>query len=183
MTVNAETINPAGRRIRASDPVWGEVVDFFTDEANLLDGDQHLEWLELLTDDIEYKMPVRKTLYRRDGNGFDDHNNHFDDDRLSLGLRVRRSVEISSAYDRDPAPRIRRLITNVAVYESEESDEYAASSSILLLRNRFNAPTYEMLSGRREDVLRRTPDGMRLARRTVYLDQSALGSSFLNVFM
>jgi phthalate 3,4-dioxygenase subunit beta len=182
-TVEAPPEAATGARIGAADPRHGEIVDFLTDEAALLDDDLHLEWLELLTDDVEYKMPVRKTLYRKDGRGFDERNSHFDDDSLSLGLRVRRSVEISSAYDRDPAPRIRRLVTNIVVHATDDPDEYAVTSYILLLRNRFDAPTYDMLSGKREDVIRRTDEGLRLARRLVLLDQSALGAPYLNVFM
>jgi hypothetical protein len=52
-----------------------------------------------------------------------------------------------------------------------------------MLRNRFDDPQYDMLSGKREDIIRRTPEGLRLARRVVLLDQAALGASWLNVFM
>jgi phthalate 3,4-dioxygenase subunit beta len=182
-TIEAPVETGPHARLSASDPRHGEIVDFLTDEAALLDEDQHLEWLETLAEDIAYKIPVRKTLYRKDGRGFDERNSHFDDDVLSLGLRVRRSVEISSAYDRDPAPRIRRFVTNVVVHETDDPDELAVTSYILLLRNRFDAPTYDMLSGKREDIIRRTPDGLRLAKRLVLLDQSALGAPYLNVFM
>src|SRR6266545_5950809 len=127
-STDSTTAVETGARVRASQPLYGEILDFLIDEAALLDDDKHLEWLELLADDVTYKMPVRKTLYRRDGRGFDERNAHFDDDRLSLGLRVRRSVEIVSAYDRDPAPRIRRLVTNVVVHETDEPDEWAVTS-------------------------------------------------------
>jgi 3-phenylpropionate/cinnamic acid dioxygenase small subunit len=170
-------------RIPASNPIYGEVLDFLIDEAALLDDDLHNEWLGIMTDDVTYRMPVRKTLYRRDGRGFDDRNSHFDDDRMSLGLRVRRSVEIPSAYDRDPAPRIRRLITNVVVHKGDNDNEYKATSYIMLLRNRFDAPTYDILTAKREDVLRRTDEGLKLAKRLILVDQSALGAPYLNVFM
>lgn len=169
-------------RIKSSDPVYGEIQDFLIDEAALLDDDLHQEWLELMADDISYKMPVRKTLYRRDGRGFDKASFHFNDNKASLGIRVKRSVVIPSAFDRDPAPRIRRMITNLVVRQSG-SDEYEATSSIALFRNRFNEPTYDILTGRREDLIRRTADGLRIARRTVLLDQAGLGASYLNVFM
>jgi len=183
MTTTETTAEAKGARVSATQTLYGEIVDFLVDEAALLDDDLHFEWLELVTDDITYKMPVRKTLYRRDGKGFDEHSSHFDDDRLSLGLRVRRSVEIPSAYDRDPAPRIRRLVTNIVVHETEVDGEFAVTSYITLLRNRFDAANYDILSGKREDVVRRTPEGLKLCRRVVLLDQSALGAPYLNVFM
>src|SRR5271170_8346639 len=114
----ANDSTPALKRVKASDPVYGEILDFLNDEAYLLDDDQHKEWLALLTEDVSYVMPVRKTLYRRDGKGFDGSSFHFSDNLQSMTLRVRRSVEIASAYDRDPAPRIRRMISNIVVHES-----------------------------------------------------------------
>ncbi|MGH7858474.1 MAG: aromatic-ring-hydroxylating dioxygenase subunit beta [Candidatus Binatia bacterium] len=170
-------------RVRASDPVYGEILDFLIDEAALLDDDRHAERLGLMTEDVTYRMPVRKSLHRRDGRGFDDRNGHFDDDRLSLELRVRRSVEIPSAYDRDPAPRIRRLVTNLVVHATGSEGEYRATSYILLLRNRFDALNYDVLSAKREDVIRRTPDGLRLASRVILVDQAILGAAYWNVFM
>jgi 3-phenylpropionate/cinnamic acid dioxygenase small subunit len=182
-TTDTSTTTHSGPRISGHEELYGQIHDFLMDEAALLDDDLHNEWLGLLTDDVTYKMPVRKTLYRRDGRGFDERNSHFDDDRMSLGLRVRRSVEIESAYDRDPAPRIRRLVTNVVAHHTDNPDEFAVTSYITLLRNRFDNPTYDILTGKREDIIRRTDDGLRLAKRVVLLDQSALGAPYLNVFM
>jgi hypothetical protein len=55
---------------------------------------------------------------------------------------------------------------------------------MLLLRNRFDAPTYDILSAKREDLIRRSSDGTcKLARRLILLDQTALGAVFINVFM
>lgn len=184
MTTTTDTATKMGTRVKASDPIYGDILDFLVDEAALLDDDRHLEWLDCLTDDIIYKMPVRKTVYRRDGDGFDERNVHWDDDRFSLGLRVRRSVEIETAYDRDPAPRIRRMVTNLVVHETDTPGEYAATTHLLVLRNRFDAPTYDMLTAKREDAIRRDDDGTcKLACRLVLVDQTALGAVFINVFM
>lgn len=172
-----------GPRVIASDPIYGEMLDFLNDDAELLDDDKHNEWLERTTDDIEYTIPVRKTVYRKDGLGFDPTSFHFHDNRKSLELRVRRSVGIATAYDRDPLPRIRRFISNVVVHETEAVGEYLVKSYIALYRNRFDDPHFDVLTGRREDIIRRTPEGLRLAKRTVYLDQVALGAPYLNIFM
>jgi len=180
----ADTAMRAGTRVKASDPVYGDILDFLIDEVALLDDDRHVEWLDCLTDDIVYKMPVRKTVYRRDGDGFDGRNAHWHDNRQSLGLRVRRSVELPSAYDRDPAPRIRRMVTNLAVRETDTPGEYKATTNLVLLRNRFDAAAYDMLSAKREDIIRRDDGGTcKLASRLILVDQTALGAVFINVFM
>jgi 3-phenylpropionate/cinnamic acid dioxygenase small subunit len=170
--------------VKASGLIYGDILDFLIDEAALLDDDRHVEWLDCLAEDIVYKMPVRKTVYRRDGDGFDERTAHWDDDRFSLGLRVKRSVEVEAAYDRDPAPRIRRMVTNLVVHETGTPGEYAAATYLLVLRNRFDAPAYDMLTAKREDVIRRDDEGIcQLARRLVLVDQTAIGAVFLNVFM
>ena|SRR5271155_1603243 len=179
----APVIAEGSVRVPAGTPLWGEIYDFLVDEAELLDEDQHTAWLELLTADISYQMPIRKTVYREDGRGFDSRNNHFNDNRSSLELRVRRNVDIGPAFDRDPAPRIRRLVSNITVHQSPDPDEYAVKSSILLLHSRFDDLGYNALSGRRYDVIKRTTEGLRLAHRTIHLDQSLLGAPYMNVFM
>src|SRR5271168_3111028 len=86
----------AFRRVSAAEPAFGRIQDFLTDEAGLLDDDRYHDWLALLSDDVTYKMPSRKTVYRRDGRGFDDGAMHFDDDKMTLAIRVRRSMDIPS---------------------------------------------------------------------------------------
>jgi 3-phenylpropionate/cinnamic acid dioxygenase small subunit len=171
-------------RVKASDPIYGAILDFLIDEAALLDDDRHAEWLDLLADDIIYRMPLRNTLYRRDGAGFDERSNHWLDNRQSLAMRVQRTRDVPSAWDRDPAPRIRRLVTNLVVHETDTLGEYAATTYLLLLRHRFEAPGYDMLTAKREDSIRRGSNGtLKLARRLVLLDQAALGAVYINVFM
>jgi 3-phenylpropionate/cinnamic acid dioxygenase small subunit len=184
MTTTTDTAAKIGTRVKGSDPIYGDILDFLIDEAALLDDDRHFEWLDCLTDDITYVMPVRKTLYRSGGAGFDERSAHWDDNRFTLELRVRRSVQVEAAYDRDPAPRIRRMVSNLVVHESDTPGEYAARSSLLVLRSRFDAPDYDMLTGKREDIIRRDADGTcKLARRRVLVDQTALGGVFINVYM
>lgn len=174
---------PTGRRVALTEPVYSEIVYFLNEEAAMLDEDRHKAWLGIMAEDVQYRAPLRDTVYRRDGRGFDPENSHFDDDLATLKVRVRRSVEIPSAWDRDPAPRVRRFLSNICVYETDVAEEYAVISYALVLRNRLDNPQYDMFSAKREDVIRRTADGLRLARRLVLIDQSSLGASFLNVFM
>jgi 3-phenylpropionate/cinnamic acid dioxygenase small subunit len=170
------------RRVPPASP-YEEIVQFLFDEATLLDEERQHEWLELLTNDISYRMPVRRTVYRRDGRGFDERTLHFNDDRMTLGIRVRRNMDVESAFDRDPAPRYRRLVTNVLLYEGDVDGEYVVTSSLLLLRNSGDNPDYDLLSAQREDVVRRTPDGLRLASRTILVDQARLNAPYPNVFL
>ncbi|MDB5687938.1 MAG: ditA2 [Rhizorhabdus sp.] len=167
----------------AIDPICGEIINFLVREAEMLDEDFHEEWLDLLAEDLVYRLPARNTLSRADGRGYDPSHNLFDDDKASMRMRVKRSVGIAAAYDRDPPPRTRRMVTNIAVHVTDTPDEFFVTSYILLLRSRFDDVTMDILSGRREDVLRRTDAGFMLARRTILPDQSQFGATFLNVFL
>jgi len=171
------------KRLKSRDPIHADILDFLTDELVLLDTDQHEEWLQILAPDIIYSIPQRKTRHKRDGDPFDSKGNLFSDTKRNLEVRVQRSVVIRSAFDRDPPPRIRRFMSNLIVYETELPHVFEAESYILLLRSQSDDPNWDIMCGRREDIVRETPDGFRLARRTVFLDQAALGALFLNVFM
>jgi len=183
-TTTMEIPAKTGARVKASAPIYGDILDFLIDEAALLDDDRHAEWLDCLADDVVYRMPVRKTLRRHDGKGFDERGYHWNDNRQTLAMRVQRSLDIPSAWDRDPAPRIKRLVTNLTVHETGVSNEYTATTYLLLMRNRFEASSYDMLTAKREDIIRRDADGaLKLARRLILVDQSALGTVYINVFM
>ncbi|HET9875171.1 MAG TPA: aromatic-ring-hydroxylating dioxygenase subunit beta, partial [Mycobacterium sp.] len=67
-----------------------EAHQFLVDEAYLLDAQQYETWLDTLTDDVRYTMPVRVTTAR--GAGFDTSPgmDHFDEDKYSLSQRVAR---------------------------------------------------------------------------------------------
>lgn len=173
----------AGRIIKPHEPLYGDILEFLHQEAELLDEDRHWDWLGLVADDIVYQMPLRSTVYRRDGDGVDPVDGHFEDDKASLTLRVRRNMDIESAYDRDPLPRVRRMISNVRVVSTNDPDEYTVTSYELLLRNRFGESQSLTTSGKRTDLLRLTADGWRLARRVILLDQAVLTSEFLTLLM
>jgi phthalate 3,4-dioxygenase beta subunit len=154
-------------------------MDFLIDEAGLLDRDLMGDWLQLLTPDIRYRMPVRRTVSRDDGEGFDPAMMHFDEDLESLRLRVARSSR-SDSYSSNPPSRTRRLVTNLVVRTTPRPDEFEAITSELLTRSSGDRPAYDLISARREDLLRRDgPSGWRLARRTVYVDQTLLGTQNL----
>ncbi|MCH7743411.1 MAG: hypothetical protein IIB71_12200 [Proteobacteria bacterium] len=70
-----------------------EVEQFLYHEARLLDERKFEDWLALLTDDIHYWMPIRRTTMARDvGNEFTRPGAmaFFDDDKNFLQLRVKK---------------------------------------------------------------------------------------------
>jgi 3-phenylpropionate/cinnamic acid dioxygenase small subunit len=171
------------KRVSSSQPIHGRIVDFLSDEAYLLDDSKHVEWARTcLTDDILYISHRRKTVYRGAKGAIGRARGEFNDTKQTLLLRARRNCEIPSAFDRDPEPRICRVIANVVVFETEKQDEYAVRSRIVLYRNRFDETAYDILTASRSDIIRFTDTGPKLARREILPDMARLSAPFPNVF-
>lgn len=154
-----------------------EVEQFFYEEAALLDGRQYKAWLDLLADDIQYWMPIRRTVtlanidqeFTRPGSMA-----FFDEDKALLSIRVAK-MESGSAWSEDPPSRSRHFVSNVRVTDVDE-DEVTADVAFHLYRSRLNTEVDNWV-GRREDVLRREGDVFKLARRSIYLDQTLIRST------
>jgi 3-phenylpropionate/cinnamic acid dioxygenase small subunit len=89
----------------------------------------------------------------------------------------------ASPWAENPVSRTRRFITNVRVHRTDKDDEFAVTSSILLVRSRYDEDKLGLLSAERNDVIRRTDDGFRLVSRDILADQATLGLANLAVFL
>lgn len=154
--------------------------DFLTAEAELLDSQKFHIWLELLTEDVHYTVPIRVTRKRGNPNVIEDMF-HYEEDMRSLTLRVRR-LDTDVAWAEDPPSHTRRFVTNVRVSVGARDNELAVRSYLLLYRSRGDLGTHDLISGERHDILR-YGDMWRLASRKVILDQSTLGTKNLGVFL
>lgn len=154
---------------------------FLVDEAYLLDAQDYEAWLDTLTEDIRYVMPVRVTTAR--GAGFDTSPGmaHFDEDKYSLSQRVARFAT-EHAWTEDPPSRLRHFVTNVRTFVEDEA-HLAVESAELLFRSRGDVNESALVSCGREDLLRRCGDRWKLARRTILVDESVLRMQNLAVFL
>lgn len=155
---------------------------WLVDEAWLLDAQAYEEWLELLTDDIHYLMPVRVTTAL--GAGYDTSPGmaHFDEDKYSLSRRVARFLT-EHAWTEDPPSRMRHHVSNIRTFATEDRDHIIVDSAVLLFRSRGDVRESWFVSAGREDLLRRVGEGWQLARRTVLVDESVLRMQNLAVFL
>jgi len=155
---------------------------WLVDEAWLLDAQAYEEWLELLTEDIHYLMPVRVTTAL--GAGYDTSPGmaHFDEDKYSLSRRVARFMT-EHAWTEDPPSRLRHHLSNVRTFATEDDDHLVVDSATLLFRSRGDVREGAFVSAGREDLLRRTPVGWQLARRTIMVDDSVIRMQNLAIFL
>lgn len=170
------------QRVHFGEPEHFEIVEFLEDEATLLDSGKLLEWLGLMTTDLRYQMPVRSTRDLVDGSEFAESMFMFDETILTLGIKATRLAATMSAWAEKPPSRTRRHVTNIRVFRAGD-EEYEVTSSLLLLRNRYQEHHYEIISARRVDRIRRQDGALKIAKRLIYSDQATLGTQNLAVFL
>jgi 3-phenylpropionate/cinnamic acid dioxygenase small subunit len=144
------------------------VVDFLYHETHLLNEERYAEWLELLSDRFDYRMPNPQL---------------HDDPRIrpysarsllawesvhSLRLRFERIASEYAWADRPPAFH-RRHLTAVRVRPGAGEHEWEVSCDELVARSRTPEGS-QVVSALREDLVCLEDGQLRLARRTVYLD-------------
>ncbi len=162
--------------------LYYEVTNLLHYEAFLLDNRRYEEWLDLLTDDIVYRMPVRVTREVRDGSDVVDDMAYFEESKVSLTTRVKR-LRTTSAWAEDPPPRTRHLITNIMIEERMKDDELKVRSNFLVLRSRSHDIESEQLYGERIDVLRQVDGRWKIAERRIIPDQAILSAKNISMFL
>lgn len=156
---------------------------FYIREAWLLDERKLSEWLDLFTDDVLYFMPRRKNVPRREA-----HRELtplgdlaiLEEDKRYLEMRVAR-LDTGMAWAEDPPSRTRHLVGNLEVTPLARG-EVQARTAFLVYRSHLETD-HQLLSGCREDVLRRVNGEWKIARRTIVLDANVLLDKNLSVFL
>lgn len=165
-----------------------EVEQFYYLEAAILDERRYSDWLDLLTDDIHYWMPIRRTrLMEETDQEFTAPGAMalFDDNKDLLQKRVMKyGVDVSWAEN--PPSRTRHIVTNVRVLDDDRdgtredgSDEFSVEANIHLYRTRLDSDETSWI-GRRRDVLRRVDGSLKIAKRHIFLEQTVLLSTNLS---
>ena len=169
------------------DQLIRQVEQFLYREARLLDDRQLRQWLELLTDDIKYWMPIRSNRYPvnskaisiMDGSRYEEDDLSkedelalMDEDKDSLQRRVDR-LDTGMAWAEDPPSRTRHFVSNVEVRPGDRDGELKVYSNFIMYRTRAETEQ-DFYVGSREDVLRRVGGDFKIAYRKVTLDQNVL---------
>lgn len=156
-------------------------VGFYNREAELLDEKALEAWLDLLTEDVTYAMPIRVSREKgAERSEFSDEGYNYREDRSTLEARVER-FQSEFAWAEDPPSRTRHFVTNVRV-EAVDGDELQTKTNLLLFRGQGGETDGTILSAERHDTLRRTDDGLKLAERNVYLDHTVMPMKNIPVF-
>jgi phthalate 3,4-dioxygenase subunit beta len=163
------------------DPAHLAAHQFLVEEAALLDAADYPGWLDLVTEDIRYLMPVRVTTARGAGPGPQPGMGHFDEDMYALRKRVQR-LATDHAWTEDPPSRTRHFVTNIRTFRHDHAS-LRVESALLLFRSRGDTRAADLISAGRADLLRQTEDGLKLARREITVDEAVLRTQNLAVFL
>lgn len=155
-------------------------------EAEILDSRDYEAWLELLSPNVRYYMPLQENRLdrdrARDRSRSEFVSSLFDDDFPFLRQRVAR-MNTGMAWNEEPPPRTRRFITNVMATVVSEGDEYVVKSNFFIKRNRLHDDQDEFAGCRRDTLARDETGQFRLWDRKIELDQSViLTKSFSLIF-
>jgi 3-phenylpropionate/cinnamic acid dioxygenase small subunit len=163
--------------------LWLELMPFYIREAWLLDDRKFTEWLELFTDDVLYFMPRRKNVPRRESHREIPPQGDLailEEDKRYLEMRVAR-LDSGMAWAEDPPSRTRHMIGNLEA-SLLENGEVEARTAFLVYRSHLETD-HQILSGYREDVLRKADGRWKVAKRTIVLDANVLLDKNLSVFL
>lgn len=162
-----------------------EIEDFLWEEADLLDDFRYEEWLNLLTDDLVYWMPIRRNVpsremedeYKKEGPAL----SWYSDDKPTLVKRVGQ-LRTHVHWADEPFSRVTHMVSNIRILGWDGPNEVKVKCRFMFYRNRHEDEQTHFI-GKRIDTLRRTEDGWKIARREIYLDESVmLYKNFTNFF-
>jgi 3-phenylpropionate/cinnamic acid dioxygenase small subunit len=166
-----------------------DMEDFLYVEADLLDERRFREWLNLLADDITYFMPIRRNVKfgqhaQRENTVQGSGISWFDEDKWTLTKRVDQ-ILTGVHYAEEPLSRVCHMVSNVQIRRVtpslEDPREVEVRCRFLVYQNRIEYETYTFV-GKRTDLLRKTRDGWKIARREILLDQNVLLAKNLSTF-
>ncbi len=165
-----------------------DIEEFLCKEAELLDERRFEEWLELLTEDVRYFMPIRRNVkfgeldreFTREGQDI----NWFDEGKDTLTRRVNQLLT-GIHWAEEPLSRICHTVSNVQVLKAtpsvSEPSEVAVKCRFMVYRNRVETET-DFLVGKREELLRKVDGQWKIAQRKIILDQNVLLAKNLTFF-
>lgn len=159
-----------------------EISNLLYQEAYYLDNRMYKEWLDLLSDEVEYKMPLRETVEGVNIENISVDSAFFEETKGSLRTRVNR-LYTKSAWVENPATRQRHFISNVMIEPGDQADHYRVRSYFLFKRSRGSTTDIEEMFGQRNDIVKKIDDQWKIVSRTILPDQSVITTMNMSMFL
>jgi 3-phenylpropionate/cinnamic acid dioxygenase small subunit len=145
-----------------------EIEQLLYREAHLLDERRFREWLDLLTEDIEYLMPLTEHVQGKVGPA-----GHpiIKDDKNTIRARIAKD-ETGWSHVETPVSMTCHLISNILI--DDDGDGEVRVKSAFMVRQARKLRDEAWWVGRRDDRLRRVDGQWLIARRTIHIDATVL---------
>lgn len=182
--MNLATYPETNERRFADDAVHRRLHAFLDREAELIDSRRYREWLDLVSADFNYRMPVPITPDNPEAPHFDPDAMIIDESRETLMEHWFRRFEPDMwemAWGEVPPVRIRHFVTNVRARVIEDG-RYDLRSNALVTGVRQSAQA-NMLSVERFDVVASDENETRLLSRFVVAETTVLEFASLRVVL
>jgi 3-phenylpropionate/cinnamic acid dioxygenase small subunit len=166
-----------------------EIEEFLYDEAEMLDERRFREWLDTLSDDLVYFMPMMFNVKfgqhgERERTRQEKDMSWFNEGKWTLTKRAEQ-ILTGVHWAEEPLSRLSRMVSNVQLTfigkTSDGQDEVGVRSKFLMYQNRCEHEEY-YFAGKRNDILRREGEGWKLVRREILLPQNVLLAKNLTMF-
>ncbi len=172
-----------GEPVAIGAETYNQILQHYYTEALLLDNMKLQEWGSMLAEDLVYTVPMRHTLdLASQSKTVIRTVMHMDDNYRSIMGRIMRLCG-RSAWAENPPSRIRRFVSNVQVFNTDNSDEFSVINYAMVSRNRFDDDFFDLIPCERHDKLRKVDNGFKLFEREVIFDQALLGTPNLQIFL
>lgn len=150
-----------------------EVSQFLYREARLQDAHAYDDWEALWTDDGVYWVPAN-------GDDIDPETQMsiIYDNRSRIALRIKQ-FHTGKRHSQTPQSRLGRVLSNIEIL-SQDGDDIRVAANAMVFESNVRGDT--VWATRNEYLLRRTADGLRMARKKVMLvnnDKALFTMSFL----
>ncbi len=153
--------------------------DFLFEEAARLDARRYRDWLDLLAQDIQYRVTANVVRYATD----EPQAVLILDDRMfDIVTRINQISNPKLTFAENPAPFIRRFVSNVRVSKAS-AGEFEVASNLLMYRRDAAVVDPYLISGARRDTIRRKDAALVLVKRHVQLDMSVAHTANLATFL
>ena len=144
---------------------------FLFAETEILDEWNVMAWMDMVTSDIDYRIPIRTARdIEQESEVFSGKSFHMIEDYGSLAARMKRIIG-GHAFSETPRSRVRRHVSNVRL-EGSSLDGLMVRSNLLFFWARDDLE--RIVSAERQDTLRWVDGNLKLARRTVLIDHVTL---------
>lgn len=160
--------NPLGAKPLSADEHLA-LCQLYARYAQVVDAQDWMAWVDLFTDDAVYLLQPRENAER----GFPLGTLFFE----SKGMLKDRAYAVSETIFHDPY--YQRHVVGLPLVHRSEGDLIISEANYAVFRTKLNQESTVFNVGRYVDEVRRTPQGLKFARRHVIYDSEMIPNSII----